>query len=317
MECGVFLMTATGGSKAQGWVEFYRDDAADGDITIVAGSVVTTDDNRDFVAREPAEFVGGDLGPHVVAVEAIAVGYEYNVPGQVTTAGGEVLEGEIRNIRTLVTATPAIDRNMRVRQLLPTVGGSAAWLDGLGYDLGVERVPSETDDEYRLRILEVPDTVSPSAICGGVERLLAAYDYTCCLREVGSEKFRGFFYDAGDAAGADPDRNYAYDMDPSLRPEDTWKTYVSFEEMRAFFLVGIPRIQLGNPGLFYDGDTADAVPAPSPWDGTSADAVPQANPWDAFDARQASVQKAVYAMIDAKRAGGVGFDLYVETSGCV
>ena len=45
-----------------------------------------------------AAFTANDLGPHLVSIEAVAVGYEFNVPGQVTTAAGEVLEGEIKNI---------------------------------------------------------------------------------------------------------------------------------------------------------------------------------------------------------------------------
>ena len=312
LECDSFLGSASGGVKATGTVEFYRESAADGAIDVAAGSVVTTEDRRDFVTLETASFGVTDLGPHAVAVEAVAVGYEYNVPGQVTTAGGEVLAGEISTIYRLKTATPTIDRNLRVRQLVATSGGRAAALDGLAYDLGVPRITGEDDDEYRLRILETPDTVSPDAIRRGLERLLAAYG-GWELREVGTFPFPGMFYGAGSSADVpqDPQRNFAWGVDPTLRPEDAWKCWLSFAEMRAFFMVGIPRMQLGDLGLFYGGSTSDPYPILNPWGGAETDPVRAPNPWDVGQTLQSVVYKAVWELIDAKRAAGVGFDFYL------
>jgi hypothetical protein len=275
--CCSFIATAHGGAKALANIEFYRDSALAGAVNILNGTVVTTADGRDFVVLAPISFLAADLGPHVTVAEAVAVGEEYNVPGQVTTAGGEVLPGEISIIKRLVTGPAVLDPEMRVRQLVDAEGGKSACLDGLGADLNVPRQTGESDPAYRVRIRATPDTVSPKALQRTLDKLLAPYGGGLCLREVGTSKLPGFFCDAGSSADTPqrPENNYACDMDPTVRPQDRFKLVMSNAESRGFMLVGVPVIPGG-----------------------------------------AAVYRAVFAAVDAKRVGGVGFDLYQETIGC-
>lgn len=321
MQCCAFVLSAEGGEFATGTVEFYREDAAIGAITFRAGTRLSTSiGGRDFITQADAVFGVGDLGPHTVAVRAAAFGYEYNVPGTVITAAGEVLPGEISVIKRAIAVdasnAAAIDPNMKVRQLAPTQGGRDACLDGLGNDLGIPRQTGETDAQYRLRILETPDTVSPGAIQRGVDKLLTPLGSAACLREVGTAKLPGFFYDAGASTDATqvPANNYAYDFDFAVRPQDRFKLYLDYTDMRAFFLVGVPRLVDLSFGLVYDTSSADPFPIQNAYDTTAA-AAPNAA-YDGFTRLNAAVYKSIYAMVDAKRAAGVRFDLYIEDVGC-
>lgn len=308
-----FIFSAEGPARATGAVEFYRATAAAGAINLLAGTRVGTDDGREFITTQTAAFGALALGPITVAVQAVSDGYEYNVPGQVTTAGGETLEGEIKNIVRLVTDVPTIDPAMRVRQLVATSGGQAACLDGLGADVDIERQVGEDDASYRVRIRTTPDTVSPGAIQRGLDAILGVH---ACLREVGTSKFPGFFYDAGSSADSpqDPAHNFAYDMDFTARPEDRFKLYLDFAHFRGYMLIGIPPVAETNHGLFYDGSLADLFPLQNAYDTTATNA-PDAN-YDGVAMAGVALAKAVYDMVNAKRAAGVLFDLYLETSGC-
>lgn len=275
--CCAFVSTAHGGAKALVTLQFYRDSAISGAINIANNTIVTTSDGRDFVVLAPMSFPIGDLGPKTTVAEAIATGEEYNVPGQITTAGGEVIPGEISIIKKLVTTVPALDPEMRVRQLVAAEGGKSACLDGLGDDLDIPRQTGEDDGTYRLRIRDTPDTVSPAAIVRTINKILAPFGAGVCLREVGTPKLPGFFCDAGSSADSPqrPETNFATDMDPTVRPEDRFKLTMSDGEARGFFLIGVPVIVDGAP-----------------------------------------IYKAIFAAVDAKRVAGVSFDLYQETIGC-
>ncbi len=318
--CCAFLMSAEGGLPALGAVELYRADPGAGAITILPGTVVATVDGREFVLTSTATFGALALGPIQVSVRSVAVGHEYNVPGQVTTASGAVLPGAIDRIKKLVTAVPAIDPNMRVRQLAATSGGRDACLDGLAADLLIFRQGSEDDRTLRVRILETPDTVSPLALQRGADKILQAVGSAACLREVGTAKLPGLFYDAGSSLDSPqvPANNYAYDFDFSIRPQDRFKLWLSSLEFRGFFLVGVPPIVEPNRGLFYDGLSADAHPLRNAYDTSSSDLIgddPDAY-YDGVAVKGPAIYQALFEMLKSKHAGGVGFDLYVETLGC-
>jgi hypothetical protein len=314
--CCTMLLYARGGQKSGGVVEFYRSAATNGAITIAAGSRVrTSKTGREYVLLQAAVFGALELGPKVVAVEAIAFGSEYDVAGQLLAADGEVVPGEIDEISYLFGVAPALDPLMRVRQLVATIGGRSACLDGLGQDLLIPRNLQESDDLYRRRIFSTPDTVSPGAIERGLDSLLSPAH--ACLREIGTERFPGFYFDAGSSADApqDPKHNFAYDMDFVARPADRFKLWTDFTTMRAFFLVGVPALPAGSSfGFVYDGAIGNAFPLFNAYDTTSASASDAA--YDGFVEVDASQNRAIYDMITAKKAGGVGFELYLETIGC-
>lgn len=188
-------------------------------------------------------------------------------------------------------------------------GGRSPTLDELGAERKVYRNPNEGDDVYRQRVATPSDVVSPNAIRRAANRVLAPLGLTACLREVGTELFRGFFYDAGSSSDAvqNPDENFAYDMDPELRPEDRFRVWLDLIEFRAFFMIGVPTLITAEDGLVYDALVAD----------NAYDAlVPAGNFYDGSTTRADEVYTSVYNAVDRARAAGVGFLLYREDIGC-
>lgn len=196
-ECGVFFLSATGGSFSTGSVEFYRDDDSAGGYILKAGTTITTSaTSRDFVTTEDATFGPTDLGPFVVPVQAVWQGWEWNTRGQVITLRGEVITGEIDTVKLPITitstsdSTPVIDPALRVRQITDMSGGAAPMLDALGEDRGLPRRAGEQDDSYRLRLRTLPDTVSPGAIQRLILAFLSPYNATAEFIELWDIRFQ-------------------------------------------------------------------------------------------------------------------------------
>lgn len=315
--CCSILAFAHGPAFTTGVVEFFRLVDDEGAITIKAGSFVRASrSGRRFVVMTDVVFGPTDLGPVVVSVFGEEPDQTYDVQGVTITAGGESIPGEVDTIDA-TAAGSGFDPNLQVRQLATFTGGRTPCLDGLGEDLLIPRIADESDDRYRLRIIQKPDTVSPLAIERGLELLLGALGLHACLREVGTDRLQGFFYDAGSSADSpqDPDNNYAYDMDFSLRPEDRFKLYLNLAEFRGFMLIGVPPIpDLADFGMAYDAGGSVPFPQQDAYDTTS---LTQPNvAYDGFSSLNASIYQAIYDMVNDKRAAGVGFDLYLETIGC-
>src|SRR5690606_7130522 len=76
-------------------------------------------------------------------------------------------------------------------------GGVAAVLDEIGDERNIPRLEGEQDEEYRLRIAEPSDVVSPNAIRRAGNRVLRSLGLEVCLREVGSRLLPGMFFDEG------------------------------------------------------------------------------------------------------------------------
>lgn len=187
--------------------------------------------------------------------------------------------------------------------------GRSPTLDEVGAERKVYRNPGEGDDVYRQRVATPADVVSPNAIRRAANRVLAPLGISACLREVGTELLRGFFYDAGSSSDAvqNPDENFAYDMDPEQRPEDRFRVYLDLVEFRAFFMVGVPTLVTGDSGLVYD-----AIVDRNAYDAL----VPSENAYDGSTTRADEVYDSVYNSVDRARAAGVGFVLYLEDIGC-
>lgn len=174
---GLFIAWASDGVRATGQVELYRDNALKGAVLVKAGSVVSTSrknheelqappstGGRKFVTLSDVQFEVADVGPHTVAAQAIAPGWEYNVSGAVRTAAGETIPGEIDTVYELFTDPPFADPTIQVRQIADFSGGQAACLAQLGRERSVVRYDAEPAEAYRARVRQLSDTVSPNAI---------------------------------------------------------------------------------------------------------------------------------------------------------
>lgn len=91
-----------------------------------------------------------------------------------------------------------------------------------------------------------------------------------------------------------------------LRPQDRFKLNLDYLEFRAFFLLGVPPSNLGEFGIPYD--------APHPYN--AFDAAPYLTFSDGFPLTAAVLNRNTWQAVDRARAGGVGFDLYLESLGC-
>ena len=80
---------------------------------------------------------------------------------------------------------------------------------------------------------------------------------------------------------------------------------LDYAEFRAFFLVGLPRSNAGEFGFAYDTFPTNAY-----------DASPYSAFYDGSPEGAAAFYRNVFQAVDTTRAGGVGFNLYLEDIGC-
>jgi hypothetical protein len=78
-------------------------------------------------------------------------------------------------------------------------------------------------------------------------------------------------------------------------------TYLGYREFRAYFQVAVPVIAYGDFGFAYDHHPFDAF---------------DASFYDGFPVGGAALYRTVVQAIDQVRAGGVSFDIYLETGSC-
>ena len=200
LETDAYMMSATGGKRAQVSIEFYRPaGAATPAVTIKAGTVVCagavpsappTDPptwrpsgSRRFTTDEDIVFTLHDHGPHTTRATAFDESPQYNVPGPFTAASGDAVEGDMatgdvvttRSIQLLIEDPVFADPYVMVRQRLTASGGRSASLDALGGDRGLPRLSGESDDAYRTRIRQLPETVTPNAVLSFINRVFAPW----------------------------------------------------------------------------------------------------------------------------------------------
>lgn len=321
---GSFILSAEGPAKAQVNVRFLRQNALAGAVTVKKGTIlVTPATGREFVTLEDAVFGGADVGPITVRAEARFYGWAYNVKGPVTLPTGEVLEGEISRIKLPLQDPVYADPTIYVEQVDDATGGKLGFLDALGKDRGITRLPGEPDDAYRVRVRALPDTVTPDAISRVIKKLLAPYGATPTLIETWSPAYQTC-YDAPNATfgymGALYDPNLFCFDDPRITPfRNRW---LDETDRRGAFIVSVPRIgPILDVGMAYD-DTATGyggLQNPIGARGVGAWDVPtDANEnlvqagYDGFDRGVQAVYKGLFDVLQEIKAGGVSATVELE-----
>lgn len=296
-------------------------------VTVKDGAAVVIGQGRLVAAR--AGGAGARLGYVLLSGASAPVGGSIvgassgasSTVSMLTKTTAPVAENETATWRVLDWS---VDIGLSITNAASPAGGRLGFLDQIGAERRVFRASGENDASYATRVAQIADTISPNAIRRAVNRVLIAVGSAGCLREVGDPAyFPGLFYDAGgskdgdgthgpDPFYADPARMFAYDMDFGVRPSDRFKLYVDSLEMRAFFLVGVPLLQSGENGFFYDGAIGDTFPTPNPYDAPAT----LHTFFDGDALGGAPTYRAVQNAIAAAKAAGVGFQLYVEAIGC-
>lgn len=336
LECGSFIIFAPGGRYATVVVEFYRDNATAGAVTVKAGTVVTTSQGRDFITTTDAVFGPVDTGPITAAAQAVAPGYAWNVPGTRVTARGETLPGDIDTIKTTIQTDAAgavgyVDPTVRVRQVPDAAGGVDPMLDGLGADRGLPRLASEDDNAYRYRLRTLPDTVSPGAVRRTIAHLLEPFNETADFIETWDVRYQTC-WDAPDQpipGNPDYDPNlFCYDdprpaygpgpghpVPPGLPFYNRW---LDEAEFRGAFIVVLPRLAtISDVGMAYDdpgmGPADFVAPSTQGRRGYPAFDVPSdfsivfglQGGYDGFDLGTSAVYLGVWQTLQQIKAGGV------------
>lgn len=263
LECGSYLIFAQGGQKATVTIEFFRETADAGAVTVLRGTVVSTSrHNRKFITLEDAVFGALDVGPIAVTAEAVAFGEQFNVEGRVITPSGITIEGEIDTIDAGQLSPAFGDPTLQVQNVLPATGGRCAYLDGLANNRGIERAVAETSENLRLRARSLPDTVSPDAILRALHRYFDPLGLTFDFIETFEITYQTV-YDAPSSSVGTPTfttslpTNPLYDedlfaYDDPRDPDPFRNRYLDIIEYRGAFIIILPRLTLQDLGLAYD-----------------------------------------------------------------
>lgn len=325
LDCGAHILDSFAAALSNGYVQFTRANNSVGDTTIRAGTIVSTSNgNRKYITLTDVAFTGAALGPLSVQIAAVLPGWEFNVPGLATAADGEALPGEVDTVAHIdAFLSPSGERFLNsppfaVTNALPICGGRPPMLDGLGLDRGIIRSDGETDDLYKNRIRQLPDTVSPFNLRRAINAAFALYGYSIGAGIDLIETWNPAYQTAFDVTGTIPLVNtnlFCYDdpRDPSLLFFNRW---YGEEDFRGAFIVVVPNIgAIADCGMAFD-DTATGPTAISPDTGgvraISAYDVPSTlsihqGGYDGFDLVKVGVYKGLYDLLDRIKAGGVFF----------
>ena len=188
-------------------------------------------------------------------------------------------------------------------------GGQTGYLDAIGFDRNTPRQTGEGDEQYRDRLCNLSDVISPAAIIRICESIMSPLGLGCILKETRCIEpnptdprfgcISGFIFDSvTDAhyANKAPAILNAYDLDNDFA-QDRGFVWLDLLESVRFFLLCVGQGNEGEFGFGYDDS------------GT--------NPYDAdvfnfYDGSALGYSQAVgqlWQAINASRAAGVAFEI--------
>lgn len=159
---GLYILTAAGGARASSSVRISR---ASGGGAAIIPATTRFQDSRGAIWNPSADFSyppSGTAQDVDVPLVSDRRGYFVNSTEQITFVALDALPDPAMTI-TAVTTTTA-------------VGGASPQLDELGNERGFPRSSGEDSQEYRLRLTNLPDAVSPKAITETLVAILDKYD---------------------------------------------------------------------------------------------------------------------------------------------
>ena len=252
------------------------------DATIGAGlDTVTNAGTRD-------SFIDSHVGRYFVFDTTTPIDVDRETPRRIISIGGQVVTVATPYAAVGIPAPGRVlafaDLGITIEQPDALTGGRDAWLDAIGEERRIFRRNGESDDAYRDRICELPDTISPGAINRIARRILDPLGIRFVLKETRDPNtWPGFIYDES-----------PYDVGT---PFDG---YVGGCELTTAFVICVA---LGGQGEFGAPYDATLVPNPNAWDVMA---------YDGFAVEYAATLGALYDQINAARAAGVCFDIVLD-----
>lgn len=308
-ECQFYSTLAHGAYKSRGQVEFYRTSSANGAFTLLTGSVVrTSKTSREFVLLEDVVFGATDLF-QLGMVEARQGDFQFDVKGITLDANGNELEGEIDELILPLMSPSYGEPNLLVRQTYDVDRGQPGSLDQLGADRSVPRATLESDDEYRVRVRNLPDTISPAAML----RQLNAFFLPTGIPFDFLEVFENRMQSCWNAPAGGIVNEQVGDYNPNLfvynDPRDIiGNRWLGANTVGGGIVVRIPNITINDHGFPFDAADVSEVTGIPAFDVTLADA----GVYDGEDLESAAFLLLLFNLMRKIKAAGVATILELE-----
>lgn len=324
LELDGFILSSAGPQKATVAATFYRATSAAGAGTVLTGTILRCSIGGQLF-RTIADAVFGALDlTKTVTAEALGYGYEWNIKGPFVDRAGTVWPGELDTIDLPLQSPPFFDDTIQVRNDADADGlGRPGTLDLIGNERGLPRQPNEPDGNYKIRIRNLPDTISPNAIL----RQLANYFRPLGLGWRAVETWQHEYQECFDAP-AEPATAYQnYDQNlfcfddprPGSPMQNRW---LGENDYLGAFIVEIARPPtISDYGFAYDDTAASeadlkssmgirAVPA---YDVPDSLSPPSLAPcYDGLDFGLQDVVVNAFALLDEIKAGGVYVAIVIQ-----
>ena len=318
LEAAGCLLVAQPAGVATVTVNICRDAPSVGGITVTvkAGTQLKCSGNgQRFVLAQDVVLAPTSTGAFPASANAVAPGYEYNVKGAITTPRGDLLAGEIDTITRLVEDPPFGDTTIYVTQPSDATGGVPGALEQQGADRGLTIQPGETAAQYRYRVRQLVDTVSPGAITRAVTQYCAPKKCAFQVMETFDEHYFGCWDAPSVATPVNPnwlETAFAYDEDLAHRPY-----WLDARDSAAAFVVLVAQIaSIFEMGGAWDDPAVNTSDWTNPlglrtvlaWDETAA----ICSAYDGSDYQGNAFYAGLWDLLQQIRAGGVAASLELQ-----
>ena len=171
----------------------------------------------------------------------------------------------------------------------------------IGDNRGMYPEQGETEEQFRRRVAQLPDVVTPAALNRVVNRLLAPLKLKSRVIDIGDEVL-GFFFDEDAFDYYEP--GYVYPLSP-------WKLLLDMTETYGHFYVLVPWIAEGDFGIFFDFGPSSYLPDKGLYLGPCWDD----GFMDGFSpVASYNVYPNIYREMKRRKLGGVSFTLIPDES---
>ena len=239
----------------------------------------------------PAFWVRARMANFVELKTQPLAGYGYPLCWEPIAIEAETVEWIVRDWR---------DLGFTITSIRQVTLGRDDDLGLIGDNRGMYPEPGESEDAFRRRIAQLPDSITPAALTRVLNRLLAPLKLKGRVIDIGDE-VHGFFLDK------DAFDYYADPTDPF--PENPWKLWLDMPEAYGHFYALVPWIAEGDYGVFFDVGPSIYLPDKGLYLGPCWDDGFLSEPDPLLPTPGQTIYKNIYREMNRRKLGGVGFTL--------